>query len=81
MVSLQRSLTVTEDQLRAKVGEVIQLEQMQHRLNIELTNLQDHITRYDSETASLHQTIGRPSPCQWTANGLVGVTLKIGKSD
>jgi len=58
MLSLQRSLTLTDDQLRVKVSEVVQLEQTQRRLNTELTNLQDCITRYDNETANLHQTIG-----------------------
>ena len=55
---LQQSLTTTQDQLSAKVGEVVRLEHTQYKLSTELKNAKDHVASCEDEIAEQTQTIG-----------------------
>ena len=55
---LQQSLTATQEELSAKVGELVRLEQTQRMLDTELITMKDRVTSYDDEIAKQNQTIG-----------------------
>jgi len=58
LVLLQQSLETTQDELSARVREIVLLEQTQRKLNSELKTVADRVANCNDEIADKNHTIG-----------------------